>query len=81
LENGVMNPTEARIGDMVLRIQTDFLDNPTLCLTLPRAQTRYGWDQGTCAGVLDALVDASVLTRRAGTYGRHFPRLAGQRAA
>ena len=69
-----MNATEAQIGNMVLRIPADFLDNPTLCLTLPRAQKRYGWNQGPCAGVLAALVDARVLTHREGAYGRYSPR-------
>ena len=76
-----MNATEARIGDMVLRIQTDFLDNPALSLTLPRAQKRYGWDQDTCAGMLAALADARVLICREGAYGRYFPRRPAQRAA
>ena len=76
-----MTATETRIGNMVLRIQNDFLDNPMLCLTLRRAQKRFGLDKAACAGVLGALVDARVLTYREGAYGRYFPRLAAQQAA
>ena len=47
-----------------------FLENPTLSLTLPAAQRRFGADEVTCAGVLGALVDAGVLTER---EGRHRP--------
>ena len=76
-----MTATETRVGNKVLRIQTDFLDDPTLCLTLRRAQKRFGFDRATCVGVLTALVDARVLTYREGAYGRYFPRLAAQQAA
>lgn len=76
-----MTATRDRIENLAVRIQSDFLDNPTLALTLPAAQTRFGLDEVTCAGVLGALVDARVLTQREGAYSRYFPRLAGRRAA
>ena len=76
-----MTATRARIENLVTRIQTDYLDQPTLALTLPAAQTRFGLDEVTCAGVLGALVDAGVLTRRECTYRRYFPRVTGRRAA
>ena len=76
-----MTATEPRISNMVLRIQTDFLDDPTLCLTLRHAQKRFGFDRAACVGVLTALVDARVLTCREGAYGRYFPRVAAQQAA
>ena len=76
-----MTATRERIENLLMRIQTDYLEQPALALTLPAAQTRFGLDEVTCAGVLGALVDARVLTQRDGAYSRHFPRLAGRRAA
>ena len=76
-----MTATRDRIENLVMRIQTYYLEHPTQTLTLPAAQTRFGVDEVTCAGVLGALVDARVLTQRDGAYSRHFPRLAGRRAA
>jgi hypothetical protein len=76
-----MTATRGRIENLVMRIQTDYLEHPTLALTLPAAQTRFDLDEVTCAGVLGALVDARVLGQRDGAYSRHFPKLAGRRAA
>ena len=76
-----MTATRGRIENFVMRIQTDYLEHPRLTLMLPAAQTRFGVDEVTCAGVLGALVDARVLTQRDGAYSRYFPRLAGRRAA
>ena len=76
-----MTATRSQIETLVMRIQTDYLDQPTLALTLPAAQTRFGLDEVTCAGVLGALVDARVLTQRDGAYSQYFPRVTGRRAA
>jgi hypothetical protein len=76
-----MTATRDRIENLVMQIQTDYLEHPTLALTLPAAQMRFGVDEVTCAGVLGALVDARVLTQHVGAYSRYFPRLAGRRAA
>ena len=76
-----MSATCGQIGDLVMRIQGEYLEHPTLALTLPTAQARFGLDAVTCAGVLEAMVDARVLTQRDGAYTRRFPRLAGRRAA
>ena len=66
-----------RIQALVMRIQNDFLDNPALRLTVPRAQVRFGVDALTGKAVLGALVDAGVLARTAdGAYVRFFPRSA-----
>jgi len=70
-----MTASRKRIQDLLLQIQSDFLENPTLSLTRPAAQTRFGIDEVTCAAVLGALVDAQVLTERGGNYRRYFPRL------
>ena len=64
-----------------MRIQNAFLDYPTLSLTLPTAERWLRADAGTCAAVLDALVEAQVLTRREGRYVRYFPPVAGRWAA
>jgi hypothetical protein len=76
-----MTATGGRIENLVARIQCEFLDNPTLALTLVAAEKRFGIDEVAGAGVLAALVDARVLTEREGTYRRYFPRRAAPRAA
>src|SRR6187401_2587739 len=50
LEDDVMTATRERIEDLVVRIQSAFLDNPTLALTQPAAEKRFGIDEVTCAG-------------------------------
>jgi hypothetical protein len=65
------------IAALVVKIQNDFLDTPTLRLTLSQAQKRFGADEITCEAVLGALVDASVLANTPdGAYVRLFPRRA-----
>jgi hypothetical protein len=81
LEDEAMTATPDRIENLVVRIQSDFLDNPTLTLTLPTAEKRFGIDEIACAGVLGALVDAQVLTELEGAYRRYFPPRAARRAA
>ena len=76
-----MTPTRGRIESLVMRIQTVFLENPMLSLTLPAAQRRFGVDEETCAGLLDVLVDARVLTERDGAYRRYLQRPAMRPAA
>lgn len=76
-----MTATRRQVEDLVVRIQSDFLDNPTLGLTLPAAAKRFGIDDVACAGVLGALAEARVLTEREGTYHRYFPLQAARRAA
>jgi hypothetical protein len=73
--------TRRRIERLVMRIQSAFLDNPMLSLTLPDATRRFGVDEITCAGVLGALVDARVVTTLDGVYRRNFPRSAVRPAA
>jgi hypothetical protein len=76
-----MTSTRRRIEDLVMQMQTAFLDNPMLSLTLRAAHRRFGVDEVTCAGVLSALVEAQVLTKREGVYRRYFPRPAMRPAA
>ena len=82
LEEDAMTATRSQIENLVMRIQTEYLEQPTLALTLPSARTRFGLDEVTCAGVLgECSVDAHVLTQHEGAYSRYFPRLARRRAA
>jgi hypothetical protein len=73
--------TRSRIERLVTRMQSAFLDSPTLSLTLSGARRRFGVDEVTCAAVLSALVDAGALTKCEGVYRRHFPRPALRPAA
>jgi hypothetical protein len=75
-EDDAMTPTRGGIENLVMRIQTAFLETPMLSLTLTEAQRRFGVDEVACAAVLGALVDAHVLIERGGTYRRHLPRAA-----
>lgn len=68
-----MTLTRRFIESLVMQMQTAFLENPMLSLTLPAAHRRFGVDEVTCAGVLGALVDARVLVKHDGVYRRNFP--------
>jgi hypothetical protein len=76
-----MTLTRSRIEALLMQMQSAFLENPSLALTLSSAQRRFGIDDITCAGVLGALVDARVLTERDGVFYRHVPRPAIRPAA
>jgi hypothetical protein len=73
-DDAIMTSSPRRIESLVLQMQSAFLDNPMLSLTLSAARRRFGVDEITCAGVLGALVEARVLTKRDGVYRRNFPR-------
>lgn len=61
------------IGERVMRIQADFLENPRLTLTPSQAARRFHIDRLACEAVLQALTDGRVLSRdAAGTYRRRF---------
>ena len=63
------------IASLITRIQNDFLESPSLTMTLEEAQRRFGLDRTTCAAMLDVLVDATVLARtREGAFARLLPR-------
>lgn len=64
-----------------ISLQSAFLDNPILSLTLPAAQRRFSVDEFTCDGVLGALVDARVLLKDDDVYRRNVPRRAVRPAA
>jgi hypothetical protein len=80
-DDAMMTSTRSRIESLVMQMQSAFLDNPMLSLTLAAARQRFGIDEITCAGVLGALVDARVLTKREGVYRRNVPRPAVRPAA
>jgi hypothetical protein len=64
----------AQIGELVLRIQGDFLDDPRLRLTAADAERRYGVTAPACEAVLTALADATVLARTTeDRFVRFFP--------
>ena len=63
------------IGNIVLRVQMPFLEDPELRLTFDRATRRFGLDARTCQAVFDALIDAGVIARtRDGAYVRQVQR-------
>ena len=64
-----------QIGNIVLCVETPFLDTPGLRLSAEEASRRFGVETATCQAVLDALAEAKVLTRTPeGVYRRYFPR-------
>lgn len=66
-----------RIENLVMQIEGEFLDNPGLELTIAEGQRRFGIDDITCEGILEALVDSGVLSRtRDRVYERLLPRVA-----
>ena len=68
-----------QIGNLVLRVETPFLDTPGLMLTVQQARRYFDVDAVTCQAVLDLLTEARVLTRAPeGTYRRHVPRDSGR---
>ena len=70
-----MTTNASGIGDLVVRIQNEFLTSPWLRLTLPGAARRFGIGPPSCSALLDFLVDGNVLARTGdGVYVRRFPR-------
>ena len=68
------NANNARIGTLVLRMQSAFLDTPGLTLTAREACERFGVEETVSKAILGVLADAAVLTRtKHGVYSRFFP--------
>jgi len=64
----------SRIEDLLIRIENEFLETPELRLTVSEAGRRFEADELMCEAVLDALVDAAVLSKTPDrVYGRVFP--------
>jgi hypothetical protein len=73
--------TSRWIENLVMRMESDFLEDSNLMLTLQSAADRFGVDEPTCKAVLTALVDSEVLAlTREAAYIRYFPRLRGRAA-
>jgi len=71
-----MTSTGSRICTLLTEIQDAFLRTPDLTLSPTDAVRRFGTDRTTCEAVLDALVDARVLTQaNDGAYESAFPQL------
>ena len=64
-----MTSAVSRICRLIVKIHDAFLSRPDLTLSPNDAVRRFGADRVTCEAILDALVDAKVLTpapRRSG---------------
>ena len=65
-----------QIGTLMLEIQDAFLTTPDLAMSLNDAVRRFGADRRTCEAILQALVDARVLTATGhGRYQSSFPQM------
>lgn len=65
------DPCTPEIGNLLLRIQGEYLEMPGLSVTLPQAQRLWGIDRSTCVIVLLALVERRFLRRTSiGAYVR-----------
>jgi hypothetical protein len=74
-DNLTWNARRQRIEDLVLSIEGEFLETPSLRLTIPDAMRRFGVNAAASEALLEALVDAAVLFRTTDrVYGRLFPR-------
>lgn len=66
----------SRAGAVVLDVQTAFLTEPGLELTVPAAQARFHLDEASCREVFGLLADTGVLCVRGnGGYVRRIPRV------
>jgi hypothetical protein len=59
-----------RIGKLVRRIQSEYVQRPELRLTLDEAQDLWQLERTECEALLTALVDAAFLRRIGGVYMR-----------
>jgi hypothetical protein len=56
---------------VLLRIYSEFLEMPGLCLTCKQAQRLWGLDEKLCLDLLESLVEAKFLRRAShGAYSR-----------
>jgi hypothetical protein len=64
--------SDCRLADLVVRVAGEFREMPGLRLTPAQAQRLWSVDRSTCEHVLNALVDAKVLSPRPdGTFALH----------
>jgi hypothetical protein len=72
-----MTANRKEIEKHLMRIQSEFLNTPSLRLTVKQVQGRCGGDLVLCQALLDVLVGARVIAKSPeGTYARHFPAVA-----
>ncbi len=68
-----MTTTCRQIGELVLRVETPFLEMHGLTLTAEQAHHCFDIDAPTCRAVLDALTEARVLMKTPdGAYRRFY---------
>lgn len=71
-----MTSKRNRICTLMTEIQDAFLTTPDLTMSINNAVRRFGADRLTCEAILQALVDARVLTATAhGRYESSFPQM------
>ena len=62
-DDGTLPPPQRGLRDWRSIVLDAYVIQPTLSLTTRQGQRLWGMDAPTCTDVLDALVDAGVLTR------------------
>lgn len=68
------NDRPSSSGDIIRRVQSEFLEMPGLRLTEAQARRLWGLDAVTCSALLDTLVDTRFLIRtRDGAFMRIGP--------
>ena len=73
MSSGIVN-----LSELILLVQSEYLEAPGLRLTPSQAARYFGLDAETCNAVLATLADAGVIGRAAdGAYVRWFPRVMG----
>tara|TARA_Y100001949_G_scaffold175557_2_gene185650 strand:+ start:1335 stop:1676 length:342 start_codon:yes stop_codon:yes gene_type:complete len=65
-----MSTEPARFEGLLHRVRVDYLETPSLRLTLAQAQRLWDLDRNACAVVLNALIDEHFL--RCATNGQYF---------
>jgi hypothetical protein len=69
-----MTANRKEIEKLLMRIQSEFLNTPSLRLTVKQVQGRCTGDLVLCQALLNVLVDARVIAKSPeGTYARYFP--------
>jgi len=77
-----MTTNRRELETQLVRIQSEFLNNPAASLSMEQARNRCSVDEMTCQAILDVLVDTGVVARMStGSYARYFPTLHRQSAA
>ena len=73
-----MTPRDFSLSDLLLLVQSEYLDQPGLRLTARQAARYFGLEEDVCNAVLAALADSGVIGRAAdGAYVRWLPRVMG----